>query len=1231
MKQLLTLVFLSFLITLTPSFVFANDSNDEIKEIEVESNESSDDISEENQEETTVESSTNLEEASDNEADETIVVEEENAESNSEIPVVEEETTEPTYEEWLSVVESEESYVDRLTLFNESYDEWQEEETFLTDFYNTLVASMELASEKHLESDFPEAITYYEAILASKEVPEDLIEEASWKKEFAEEEQAYPIADEMYETANAARTASAKLAAFTEGYNVFSEDERFTEGVHYSAQNLFNWAVTQEEKGNVETAMDRYETILNTPTLPEGLEQSIQERLEALEKEPSSPEVTNNSVTIQQRSADVIYTEATNERTASGKLQLYTEGLNAYPKDSRFITGVESSAQSLLSWARGKHQAGDFATAKDRYETILATSGISPLLNETTKKHLAYANDKKSIPSANTLLDEANKQTKASALFTHFHSALTWYPTDSRFQKGLNTAAKNLLSWAESQHDQGKFDTAKSRYQMIIDTPSVSSDITENATSLMAAAEAGKRSADAIYQSAVKEYRASHKLALFSDGYTFYPNDTRFRDGVHQSAASLLTWAIGKHNLADYETAIDRYEAILAAPTLSSAVESETKTKLANAEQGKRPADVIYEAAQNIRTATGLFEAYQEGYAFYPNDSRFKTGLASSSQTLLDLAKRYHQQGDYNAAKSRYKVLLETNGVPKSIQDLTKIQQNFADSNQRIPTLASYTKYAQEQTTASGILTAYLEGYLLYDGDSEMAKGLKNATRNLLNWASSQHQNGRYDTALDRYETILGLPVLDSDLVTETEIKKSYADKGLTLPSANKIYTDASSQSSASHQLSGFIEGYTLYPTDKRFHEGINSGAQSLLNWASRQQADGNFETAIDRYKTILAAPLVNYAIINETEFRLASAENGEKVPSADSLYNQAKKETTLSGILEKFTNGYLLYPNDQRFIGGVNAAAQNLLTWATTQHNEGRFSVAQARYETIMSTPGIDAFIEKQASIQLDYASKKQALPDRIQIGTINVNSTLNVRTGPSGSYSILGTLPDGALVNVVSQHSSGWFQINFNGKTAYVSGNYVDLVSIATVPNSGPLSGRTIVLDAGHGGPDPGAQAGGMEEKELILDITLRAQKLLEEAGATVIMVRSTDVFYELRERSAIANASGADVFVSIHANAYNGTANGTETFYHTRFEAALSKKLAHALQDATIAKLGTNYRRVAEGNFHVIRETKIPSALLEVGFMDHTGDAAKLRQSSYRQRSAEGILNGLVNYFN
>ncbi|QKS72387.1 N-acetylmuramoyl-L-alanine amidase [Paenalkalicoccus suaedae] len=253
---------------------------------------------------------------------------------------------------------------------------------------------------------------------------------------------------------------------------------------------------------------------------------------------------------------------------------------------------------------------------------------------------------------------------------------------------------------------------------------------------------------------------------------------------------------------------------------------------------------------------------------------------------------------------------------------------------------------------------------------------------------------------------------------------------------------------------------------------------------------------------------------------------------------------------------------------------------------------------------------------------------PAPAPIGTeaVVTASSLNVRSAPNASAPRLGGLPNGTIV-IVESESNGWAQITFQGQKGYVSSSFLNMGG----PASPGLSGKTIVLDAGHGGTDPGAVAGGMNEKDLIFDVAKRAERLLTAAGANVVMTRDRDIFLSLAERVRIAERSNADVFISVHANAFsNPAANGTETFYSTRYSSQSSKKLAEDIHRIMVAKLQTTDRGVKEGNYHVIRETTMPSVLLELGFMTNSSDAQKLRTDAYRQRSAEAIFEGLQQYF-
>ncbi len=213
-------------------------------------------------------------------------------------------------------------------------------------------------------------------------------------------------------------------------------------------------------------------------------------------------------------------------------------------------------------------------------------------------------------------------------------------------------------------------------------------------------------------------------------------------------------------------------------------------------------------------------------------------------------------------------------------------------------------------------------------------------------------------------------------------------------------------------------------------------------------------------------------------------------------------------------------------------------------------------------------------------------------------------------------------------------------------------------------------IVIDAGHGGKDPGTSAGSLREKDIALDIAKRVRDDLEERGFEVIMTRDKDVFIPLEQRAFIANSRDADLFVSIHVNAArNRSARGLETFYlnlatsadaaevaarenastgmvrmadvrklvdqivnHSRKEE--SRELATTMQAAmTSSILGREEhplnRGVKTAGFHVLLGAQMPAVLVEVGFVSNREEARQLRSSSHRNKLASAIADGVDRY--
>ena len=183
-------------------------------------------------------------------------------------------------------------------------------------------------------------------------------------------------------------------------------------------------------------------------------------------------------------------------------------------------------------------------------------------------------------------------------------------------------------------------------------------------------------------------------------------------------------------------------------------------------------------------------------------------------------------------------------------------------------------------------------------------------------------------------------------------------------------------------------------------------------------------------------------------------------------------------------------------------------------------------------------------------------------------------------------------------------------------------------------PQKGRTpvIVIDPGHGGRDSGAIKGGVMEKTLNLDIAIRLQTLLKARGIKVYMTRTTDRSVGLYSRSALANRINADLFISIHNNAGSRGDKGTMTLYYPG-----SAKTDRGLAGRDIAKLVQKELNVRLGSANlglrsrpqlaVLRTTKMPAVLAEVGYMSDKNELAKLKTATYRQKSAVALEKAII----
>ncbi len=186
--------------------------------------------------------------------------------------------------------------------------------------------------------------------------------------------------------------------------------------------------------------------------------------------------------------------------------------------------------------------------------------------------------------------------------------------------------------------------------------------------------------------------------------------------------------------------------------------------------------------------------------------------------------------------------------------------------------------------------------------------------------------------------------------------------------------------------------------------------------------------------------------------------------------------------------------------------------------------------------------------------------------------------------------------------------------------------------------VGGKIIVLDPGHGGSDTGAVGPtGVTEKAVSLAVSLKAQRLLTDSGYQVVMTRTTDIDVaapgvpdstELQARVDKA-PSNAALFISVHCNAFNASANGMETFHAPT--AVKGARLARLLNEELARLGGLNNRGVKAARFYVMTHSQCPASLIELGFITNPREEKLLASNDYQQKLAQAITNAVNRYFN
>ncbi|MCU7557162.1 N-acetylmuramoyl-L-alanine amidase [Macrococcus capreoli] len=249
---------------------------------------------------------------------------------------------------------------------------------------------------------------------------------------------------------------------------------------------------------------------------------------------------------------------------------------------------------------------------------------------------------------------------------------------------------------------------------------------------------------------------------------------------------------------------------------------------------------------------------------------------------------------------------------------------------------------------------------------------------------------------------------------------------------------------------------------------------------------------------------------------------------------------------------------------------------------------------------------------------TKQKAEPTQL-----SMKEDSELRTGPQAFYPVIFNVSKGDTFKIL-KHTGKWYYVDNGKKKGWIAGWHTNLnIKKDTVTGANPFKGKVVLLDPGHGGSDQGASSkAGTVEKEITLATGMMLKQKLEDAGATVVMTRTTDEYVKLDDRKG-----AADVFISIHADALaSSNPHGLTVYYYHDKQKALADTLHLAIKQKALL----SDRGVRIENYQVIRQTKSPAVLLELGYISNPTDEKLMNDKVYRQIITTSIVDGLRNYF-
>lgn len=775
--------------------------------------------------------------------------------------------------------------------------------------------------------------------------------------------------------------------------------------------------------------------------------------------------------------------------------------------------------------------------------------------------------------------------------------------------------------------------------------------------------------ADEHYTNVMEAGTASSAWNAAQEFIEAYPEDERLSEAVNDAATRVLALGQNHHRNGNFSQATTQYNRLVNEPLVNEEIRNAAATLLerATAEESLGYAATYYNNTINANSATAAWNAGQEFKSLYPNDSRLEEAINSAANRMFSMGQSSHRSGNFSNALFYYNRIINEPLVDSSLRSEAEIYRTQAEAGNSLVSSSDYYKSVINANSATEAWNAGQDFKEAFPNDIRLEEAINSAADRMFSMGQSSHRSRNFSNALFYYNRIANESLVRSSLRTEVAELTELAEDGIRLMTENEFYNAVSNANTASEAWDIAVEGLEVYPNSSRVNDAVNLAADRVLALGQSNHRDGNFSTALTYYNRVANESAVRSSLRESANQLIELAEAGNRLQTVASYYNSSVNASTATEAWNVALEGLEFYPNNDRVLNALDAAAQRQFSMGQSNHRSGNYNTALTYYNRVVNESRVSSDIRDVVNIFRAQAHAGTPL----RTANDYVNLTRNANTASEAwDIAVEGTIAYPNNSNTQTAIDEAAQRLLRLGRSNHRSGNistartyFNRVINESTV--SEPIrvlassyerltdaNYRPVVfVDAGHGGSDPGAVHGGVTEASLNISTSRLLRDELNVRGYEVVMIRNLDQFIELADRAQNANDNGADLFLSIHYNSMggSGTARGIETFiFHRRPQGGLyqetnrnnfntadpriddSLRLADATHNRLIQQTGMNDRGVKGDNFHVVRETYIPSVLFELGFMDNPTELARIRQTSYQQTAARAIADGIDAYF-